>query len=86
MDDLNGVGRFFLHYSSTTLSLNDENLSGLQIFTSANPKLLHVNGKLIDSSILDLYDFQGRLVLNEILDQNSYSNEIDISTISNVFM
>jgi hypothetical protein len=81
LDDLTGVGRFFLHYSSTTLSLNDENLSGLQIFTSANPKLLHVNGKLSDSSILDLYDIQGRLVLTKKLDINNNSNVIGIESI-----
>jgi hypothetical protein len=82
LENLNGVGRFFLHYSTTTLSLNDKNFNGLQIFTSEDPKLLHVNGKLNDSSILDLYDIQGRLVLSKKLDINSNSNIIGIGSMS----
>ncbi len=79
-EELNSTGRFFLHFSSTTLSLDDRYLNGLQIFTSVNPKQLIVNGKLKDTSILDLYDIQGRLVLTKKLNNYSNSNTIRIDS------
>lgn len=82
LEDINGTGRFFVHYSSTTLSLNNKDKSGLQIFTTANPKLLYVNGKLSDTAILDLFDIQGRLVLTKKLDLYGNSNVIDIESMS----
>jgi hypothetical protein len=81
-EDLNSTGRFYINFSSGTLSLEDREMNDLQIYTSAYPKSLFVNGLLTERTTAELYDLQGRLVLNRILDLNNNSNEIDISTIS----
>ncbi len=76
--NINGTGRFFLHYTSSTLSLDDTNSNGIQMFNSVNSKLLIVQGKLKGNSILNLYDIQGRLVLNKKLNSFSNSNTIQL--------
>ncbi|SDI03241.1 discoidin domain-containing protein [Winogradskyella thalassocola] len=79
--DLNGTGRFYIHYSNSVLSLKDSELNNLQIFTTANPKLLNIKGKLNAASMVNLYDIQGRLVLNKKINQFNLLNTINISNI-----
>jgi hypothetical protein len=81
--ELSGTGRFFLHFSSEALSINENELAGLQIYTSTNPKTLNINGKLNNHSILYLFDVQGRLVLTEDLNHNSNSNLINVESLGN---
>ena len=80
--ELNGTGRFFVHFSSTTLSLEDNEWNGLQIYTSLSTKELLIKGQLTGIATANLYDIQGRLVLSKDLDLNSNSNSIDISILS----
>ncbi|WP_426430498.1 metallophosphoesterase [Winogradskyella sp. HB-48] len=81
IEDLAGTGRFFLHFSPTTLS-NDSNIfSGLEIFTSANPDFLNINGKLSGTTQLHLYDVQGRLVLSRELESGSNNNSISVEAL-----
>ncbi len=79
---LDGAGRFFVHFSSTSLSVDDVALNGIQIYTSSSPKALFVKGRLNTAATADLYDIFGRLVLSKTMDTNSLINEIDISAIS----
>ncbi|GAB4156416.1 MAG: hypothetical protein Tsb0033_06980 [Winogradskyella sp.] len=81
IEDLNGTGRFFLHFSPSTLS-NDSNIvNGLQIFTTANPDYLNINGKLAGSAELNLYDVQGRLVMTRTLESGSNTNSINVEAL-----
>jgi len=81
--DLTGTGRFFLRYSSETLSIGaNEELNELIIYTNDNHKDIIIKGLLSSASKADLYDIQGRLVLSEKLDQSSLSNTINVSSIS----
>ncbi|MBA6152940.1 discoidin domain-containing protein [Gelidibacter gilvus] len=81
--DVNGSGRFNVHYSSRTLSIDDiESNDNLRIFTTASPKSLYIVGQLTNSTIAYLYDIQGRRVLSKVLNANSTENTMDISTLS----
>ncbi|MCT4629309.1 fibronectin type III domain-containing protein [Winogradskyella sp.] len=77
-EDLTGTGRFFLHFSPSTLSTVSNTLNGLQIYTSANPNYLNVKGLLNGPSKISLFDVQGRLVLTKELKSNSNSNSISV--------
>ncbi len=79
---LSGIGRFFVHFSATTLSVSDDEIYGLQIYTASSSKELFIKGQLSRKAIANLYDIQGRLILIRELNQFSNKNKIDISSIS----
>ena len=79
---ISGTGRFFVHFSATTLSLEDNDWNGLHIYTAASSKELFIKGQLSGATTADLYDLQGRLILTRELNQYSNKNTIDISSIS----
>ena len=79
--DLNGTGRFYLRFVSSTLSVNTNALDYLQIYTTRHPKLLVINGELQRMSLLNLYDVHGRLVFKKKLHEFERSHRIDISLI-----
>jgi len=81
--DLVGTGRFFLRYSSETLSLSTiDELNNLIIYTNDNYKDIIIKGMLTAATETVLYDIQGRLVLSKTLNQSSQTNTIDVSSIS----
>ena len=81
--DLNSADRFNVRYSSKTLSLGDLDVNdNLRIYTTVTPKALVVRGQLTSTTIANLYDIQGRLVLRQALNHNSTENTIDMSTVS----
>ena len=81
--ELNGTGRFYIRYSSESLSIRDnDELNYLQIYASTNPKELIVVGQLIGKTEANVYDIQGRLVMNKNLDYQSSTNHIDVSLLS----
>ncbi|APY07219.1 hypothetical protein BWZ20_02375 [Winogradskyella sp. J14-2] len=80
-EDLEGTGRFFLHFSPSTLSNASNDINGLEIFTTTNPDVLNINGRLSRSTELNLYDVQGRLVLSRVLESGSNKNSIDVASL-----
>ncbi len=81
-DALSGTGRFFLRFSSTTLSVDDNSLNGLQIFAPQLSNTIIIKGALQDNSIATLYDMHGRAVMQQLLDSSSTTNSMDISSYS----
>jgi hypothetical protein len=79
---LNGTGRFFIRYSSVTLSTNANNRNDLIIYATSNPKELVIKGQLSRNTEAALYDIQGRLVIAQKLDAFSSLNSIDVSRVS----
>lgn len=77
--DLLGTGRFFLRFESGTLSTIDNEITGLQIFNTTNPKTLHVKGLLTESTQLNVFDILGRKILAQELEAKVNSQKIDIS-------
>ncbi len=83
--DLNGTGRFFLRYSSVTLSTKDTNLNDLIIYATSNPKELVIKGQLNGNATASLYDIQGRLVMTQKLNEYSIINSMNVSSLSTGF-
>jgi hypothetical protein len=79
--ELNGTGRFFIRYSSVTLSTEQNDWNDLVIYSTSNPKELIINGQLSSKTEAVLYDIQGRKVLSKNLDEFNTENSIDISRI-----
>ena len=79
--DLNGTGRFYLRISSSVLSVGNNALDYIQIYTTTNPKTLIIKGELNAMTTVNLYDIQGRLVLNTSINHLDLINTIDVSMI-----
>jgi parallel beta-helix repeat protein len=80
---LNGVGRFYLHTSSSTLGFNDNDLaSDLHIYTTATTSELIIKGQLSGATNAKLYTIEGKLLLSKALDQFIDSNVLDVSGLS----
>ncbi|MEM5563976.1 T9SS type A sorting domain-containing protein [Psychroserpens sp. AS72] len=77
--NVSGTGRFFLRFSAEALSTSEDNFETIQIYTTTSPKTLFVKGVLENNTTLEIYDIQGRMILNSKLDTRSNSNQIDIS-------
>lgn len=78
-NDLNGVGRFFLRFSSSALSVIDGNLDNLVIYASSDSKEIIISGHLSKTTSADLYDMQGRLLKSKILSVSNNYNTMDAS-------
>jgi len=79
---INNTGRFYLKFTSSVLSADKKFLNNLQIYTTANPKILHINGTLYDNTNLKIFDLQGRQVKSTQLELSTNKNQIDISNLS----
>lgn len=79
---LSSTGRFFVHFTSTTLSNSDFDNSSLLIYVNQDRKSLEVKGLLQDTTDITVHDIQGRVVLNTQLGSNSSENTIDVSSIN----
>ncbi len=79
---LSGLGRYFLHFESQTLTNQEHNLDSVLIFTHSNPKTIVIKGLLTENTVAKVYDIQGRLVLSSTLEENSTLNEIDANNVA----
>lgn len=79
---IDGTGRYFLRFTSSTLSNSDFDSSSLHIYVNQDRKSLEVKGMLQDTTDITVFDIQGRLVLNTQLESNSSDNTIDVSSIN----
>ena len=80
--NLSGTGRFFLRFTEEALSTVENSFNNLNIYTSKATKEIVVNGQLIENTICNIYDIQGRLVSRTQLNHTTLENRINISTVS----
>ncbi|MDY2585962.1 T9SS type A sorting domain-containing protein [Winogradskyella aquimaris] len=80
--DLLGTGRFFLRISQDALTIINNDLDALNIFSLNTSKELVISGKLKEQTILELYDIQGRRVLSTELDATLLQNRMSVSNLS----
>ncbi|NRB84841.1 MAG: T9SS type A sorting domain-containing protein [Winogradskyella sp.] len=71
-------GRFYLRLVNQTLSTNEENLAGLQLFTDQNQRTLIVKGNLNTEAQLQIFDIQGRVVNATALAANTSSQYVNL--------
>ena len=81
-ENLNGTGRFFVHFSSNTLSIEDDSINGLNIYTDELSNTVIISGKLNKVVHFRIFDMQGRLVKNQGLDSSTTSNIVDVSALA----
>ena len=80
--NLNGTGRFFLRFFNSTLSNPQTDLDNLSIYTDQSDKTIVIAGQLIESTVAEVYDLQGRLVAKQLLNTLERSQSIDTSSFS----
>ena len=80
--NLSGTGRFFLRYSEEALSTVENSFNNLNIYSSKATKEIVVAGQLLENTIFNIYDIQGRLVSVTELNHTTLENRIDVSTVS----
>ncbi|PNQ74722.1 hypothetical protein C1T31_00850 [Hanstruepera neustonica] len=79
---LSGLGRYFLHFESQTLSNPEFDSNTLIIFTQSNPKTIVIKGHLDEVTVAKVYDIQGRLVVTSTLEGGSTLNEINADNVA----
>jgi uncharacterized protein YjfI (DUF2170 family) len=63
------------------LSIDDNEINELKIYVTTAPKELVINGQLTASTIANLYDIQGRLVMSQKLKPLTNSNTLEVSSL-----
>ena len=81
-ENLAGTGRFYLRFSSTTLSVSELDISNIQIYSNLKDKTVLVNGVLNSESQIFIYDIKGRLVLQKEINITSATNTIDVNSLN----
>jgi hypothetical protein len=77
--DLNGIGRFFLHTTSSTLSTDDLNLDNISIYTSSNNNL-RIVGVQSGKAQVKIYNILGKQVLSTSF-QGTGVNDITLQNV-----
>lgn len=78
-NSITGLGRYFLHFQTNTLSDSDAILNRINIYCIPKSKSLVIKGVLDHKTDLSIYDLQGRMVLNKELNTSIIYNEIDVN-------
>ena len=81
-ENLSDTGRFFVHFTEGTLSTNDNTLNGIQIYAQNEIKSVVVKGQLSNNTTASIFDLQGRQILQNVLDNSTTTNTIDVSVLS----
>lgn len=79
--NLSGTGRFFLRFVDSALSVSDNTLDDLSIYTDQNTRSITVAGQLLDNTVANIYDIQGRLILSSALNMDLRSQNIDVQSL-----
>jgi len=75
--NLNGTGRFYLRFSNSALSLPENNLDNITIYTNPANRTINISGQIEAGTMAKIYDIQGRLVKTEVLSSNVTLHSID---------
>ncbi|MBT8375647.1 MAG: T9SS type A sorting domain-containing protein, partial [Bacteroidia bacterium] len=78
---LNTTGRFFLRFSDSALSTEEEQFNGISIYGLTTERIIRVDGLLNQDTELIVYDLQGRKVMSQHLDMNINTQRIDASAL-----
>ena len=70
---MNGIGRFYLRTTSQTLSIGDVNLDNISMYTTADNRILNIEGLNDGKASLQLFDLTGK----RILDASFQSNRVN---------
>ncbi|MEM5565089.1 T9SS type A sorting domain-containing protein [Psychroserpens sp. AS72] len=79
---INGTGRFFLHFETDTLSLEDNSLNALQIFTNQIDRTIEIEGVLLGETEASIYNLLGNKVIQHELDSAVTKQVINANRLS----
>ncbi|WP_298946202.1 T9SS type A sorting domain-containing protein [uncultured Polaribacter sp.] len=79
---LSGAGRFFIQFSAKALSTDNFALNELLIYARQSSKTIIINGVLKTETVAKIFDIQGRIVLEQKLDNSSVSNIVDANALN----
>ena len=71
-----------MRFTDSTLSTSENTLDNLSIQTNQSDKTIVINGQLLESTTVNIYDLQGRVVSTSVLQATNRSQTIDVSNIS----
>lgn len=77
--DLSGTGRFYLRFMDSSLSVTENNLNDLVIYTNQGDRTIVIAGPLSGNTLANVYDMQGRLVRTQQLDTTATLQAITAS-------
>jgi myo-inositol-hexaphosphate 3-phosphohydrolase len=77
-----GSGRFFLRIVDSALSIIQDELESINIYTNQTNKQILIKGQLTQNTTLKLYDMQGRLVKTVALQTASNIQSVDASQLT----
>jgi len=73
--NISNTGRFYLRFSTQTLSNSESNLDTLQVYSDNNDQII-IKGTLTSETEVSLFDLQGRLILRNKLSNNTTINKL----------
>lgn len=77
--ELIGTGRFYLRFSDSSLSTVENSFDDLTIYTNQAQRSIVISGQLVEHTIANIYDIQGRLVRSQQLDTTTTLQTITAS-------
>ena len=82
--DIQGVGRFFIHTSANTMSINEVSTSMLNAYKEINANHITIEGLATQSSNtkVGLFNILGGKILNTELDNSTNKHEISLNGLS----
>ncbi|WP_053971332.1 T9SS type A sorting domain-containing protein [Mangrovimonas sp. ST2L15] len=70
--NLNGIGRFYLRFENPGLTIEENSVKDLVVYTKSND--IYIKGKLSDGTKISLFDIQGKKVIYQNLDSEENLN------------
>ncbi|MDY2587093.1 lamin tail domain-containing protein [Winogradskyella aquimaris] len=79
---LTGTGRFYIHFTNTTLSAPDNTFETLTIYANQSNRSINISGEVDDNTTASVYDIQGRLITSKALTSSLRLQSIDANAIN----
>lgn len=77
--DVSGIGRFYLRFTNqSALSVDNSKLNTISIISNNGNDTIEITGQLENDTKAELYDTNGRLILESALNTNSTTQILDV--------
>ncbi|WP_299111113.1 T9SS type A sorting domain-containing protein [uncultured Winogradskyella sp.] len=79
--NLSNTGRFYLRFADSALSTSENNFEDINIYTNHVNRTIHIAGQLLEDTVANVYDIQGRLVTSKTLASDTTLQTINASSL-----
>ncbi len=80
--NLSGTGRFYLRFADNSLSTLENDFDTISIYANQVDRTINIAGQLLENTVANVYDIQGRLVTSKTLSSDSTLQAVDASSLS----